>query len=100
VRDVDVNVSVTGIILPGTGGMSVAPDRPENLHQSFKPSRFGGTGSKPVWVLDVADLPKELVYRPDPKKPSTHGFIEPAVSCTRIDYEKALASLADKWVLI
>src|SRR6266545_1706182 len=40
---VDVPVS-SGQVRPNTGGMSVAPDRPENLPFLRRPAAYGGAG--------------------------------------------------------
>jgi hypothetical protein len=41
------------------------------------------------------DLPKGLQYRPDPAKPTTHGFIEPSEAMTLRQYEDLLAKTKD-----
>jgi hypothetical protein len=49
-----------------------------------------------VWVIDDAELPRELSFRRD--KP-THGLVEPSVEMTLAEFQAALASTRDRWVL-
>lgn len=94
--DPDVTVqSADEIILPGTGGMSVAPNDPINLPPFRRPVVLGGKGRDPVWVLDTADLGSDLQFRQDS---ATHGLIEPARPVTLNEYEAAVAATRSKWV--
>jgi hypothetical protein len=86
----DIVVSASGLVLPETGGMSVSPPPPENLPEHRRPDEYGGIGRDPVWELDTDYLPPELVYRPDPKDPYRHGFIEPAAPMHLDEYETLL----------
>jgi hypothetical protein len=67
-----------------------APDEPENLPAHRRPPEHGGTGTDPIWELDVTELGDELVYREDPLMPGVHGFAEPASTTTFAAYESAL----------
>jgi len=92
-------VPVNGRVLPKSGGMSVSPNGPYNLPEFRRPSDFGGTGKDPVWCLSTCDLGPDLSYRPDPNKPATHGFIEPAYQMPYSQYQQALYNTRSKWQL-
>lgn len=81
-------------VLPGFGGMSVAPDDPANLPRNRRPTALGGTGNDPVWEIDDADLGPDLRFNQD--RP-THGAVEPSRVMTLSEYEAALAATAGKW---
>jgi hypothetical protein len=96
-RDVSA-LSASDLVHSGQGGMSVSPDDPLHLPLYRRPPEFGGTGTDPVWFLDVADLGPQLCYRPDPKN-SGHGFIEPAYPMTADEYRQALEATQPLWRL-
>jgi hypothetical protein len=96
---IDIPVGVDGLVVGGEGGMSVAPDSPENLPPHRRPPEHGGTGKDPVWELDVTELGDELVYREDPLMPDVHGFVEPVLPTTFDAYESALRSTRRAWRL-
>ena len=54
----------------------------------------GGTGSDPVWELDVDDLGSDLNFNQDT---ATHGLIEPASPMAFAEYERALETTRAKW---
>jgi len=85
---------VDGMVGPGTGGMSVAPDSPMNLPPHRRPPRFGGTGKDQVWGIDIESLDGDVQFRQD--KPA-HGVIEPAKDMTIERFQDALAALAPRW---
>jgi hypothetical protein len=90
-----VDVPVTaGRVRPNTGGMSVAPDGPGNLHRLRRPPAHGGTGKDPVWSLCLDDLGPDLVFRQDSP---THGLIEPAHDMTESEYQQRLADTKPHW---
>jgi hypothetical protein len=93
----DVVVAASGFVLPETGGMSVSPPPPGNLEDHRRPPEYGGIGKDPVWELETDDLPPELIYRPDPKEPYRHGFVEPAVPMPLKDYETFLHATRESW---
>jgi hypothetical protein len=93
----EIRISENGMVEPQTGGMSVAPDNPMNLKPHRRPERFGGYGPDPVWQIDADDLPDSLTYRPDPKNPSGHGFVEPIERMTLTAYQEALATSRGVW---
>ncbi len=71
---------------PDTGGLSVAPDLPENLPVHRRPPEFGGTGKDSVWSLDLDALGQKLRFRQDQP---THGQIEPTVTMSFEDYQES-----------
>ena len=90
-----VDIPVTaGQVRPNGGGMSVAPDRPENLHPLRRPPACGGFGRDPVWCLDLARLSGDLRFRQDSP---THGLIEPARAMSLDQLQEALAKTAPSW---
>lgn len=93
----DVTAVVPGdTVVPGTGGMSVAPDDPRNLPWRRKPVSLGGKGREPVWEIAVADLGSDLVVRFDAP---THGLIEPDAPMTLQSFQDALARTHPWWRL-
>jgi hypothetical protein len=96
-RRPDIVVAASGFVLPETGGMSVSPPPPENLPEHRRPDEYGGIGRDPVWELNIDYLPPELAYRPDPKDPDRHGFIEPAVPMHVDEYEALLRMTQTQW---
>lgn len=91
----DIDVSPTGLVFPGTGGISVSPPPPENI-----PSIIRDRGD-PIWELATEELPEELRHRPDPdpEKQDTHGFIEPSTAMSFDEYQAALHSTREMWSL-
>jgi hypothetical protein len=87
----------SGDVLPLTGGMSVSPDRAENLPQHRRPPRFGGTGKDGVYVIGSTAMGPNLVYRPDPLAPK-HGFVEPAQRQSLYSYQQALCLTRKNWI--
>lgn len=96
-RRPDIVVAASGFVLTKTGGMSVSPPPPENLPEHRRPDEYGGSGGDPVWELNTDYLPHGLVYRPDPKDPYRHGFIEPAVPMHLDEYETFLRMTQRQW---
>jgi hypothetical protein len=90
---VDILV-VAGMVSPQSGGMSVAPDRPENLHAMRRPPALGGTGKDPVWFIEVGQLGPDIEFRQDS---ATHGLVEPKRPMTFDDFQNALAATRPFW---
>lgn len=90
---VDIPVE-NGMVKPGTGGMSVAPDSPANLPVHRRPSSHGGTGKDPVYGTSTDNLGSDLSFRQDS---ATHGLIEPAREMPVKNFQKALSDTAEKW---
>ena len=93
----DIPVDGKGLVRPGTGGMSVSPGSAKNLPSHRRPPELGGTGKDPVYRIELKDLPKGLTYRPDPKNPNTHGFIEPNDIMSYNEYQEHLTSTGHGW---
>jgi hypothetical protein len=74
--------------------MSVAPDRPENLHPLRRPPQLGGTGKDPVWCLDLANVPQGLQFRQDS---SAHGLIEPSLPMSFNEFQRWLEDSQPFW---
>jgi hypothetical protein len=89
-------VNASDTVLPGQGGMSVAPDDPLHLLRHRRPASLGGTGRDPVWYIESAALAPELDFRPD--RPG-HGVIEPQRSLTLREFQNALADTRVSWKL-
>jgi RHS repeat-associated protein len=96
----DIPLDSGGIVHPNTGGMSVSPHSPHNLPEFRRPPEFNGTGKDPVWSMESNDLPDGLQYRPDPAKPATHGFIEPAHPMAVDQYQSLIAQTQGQWTLV
>jgi hypothetical protein len=74
--------------------MSVALDRPENLHPLRRPVALGGTGKDPVWSLDPEQLGPDLQRCEDSP---THGLIEPAREMSLDEYQQKLGDTKPLW---
>src|SRR5579862_3057331 len=66
-------------VMPGHGGMSVAPDDPLHLQRHRRPISLGGIGRDPVWYIEVDELGMDLDFRQDR---AGHGLIEPKRAMT------------------
>lgn len=88
---------VQGRVRPGTGGLSVAPDRPSSLPSHRRPAEFGGTGKDPVWGITTDSLGIGLTFRQDKAE---HGLFEPAREMSIEDFQAELADLAPLWFKI
>lgn len=84
------------VVLPGQGGMSVAPDDPLRLPRHRRPASLGGTGREPVWYIETEDLGADLQFRQD--RPD-HGLIEPKRRLTLQEFQDALAGTRRRWKL-
>lgn len=102
-----------GVVLPGTGGMSVAPTcellpshrLPRRLKLRY-PDRFAearGPDTLYCWhmgdgVFEAGCIAPRLSLRLDPEHPDTHGFVEPDAKMSVSEYEGAIASTRCKWL--
>jgi len=75
---IDVRPDANGTVAPGGGGMSVTPDDPARLPPHLRPVSHGGLGVLPVFGMPVGGLGLLLSFRPDPRRPDRHGFVEPS----------------------
>jgi hypothetical protein len=89
-------IQPTDSVLPGQGGMSVAPDDPLHLLKHRRPASLGGTGRDPVWYIESADLGPDLSFRPD--RPG-HRLVEPQRPLTLQEFQDALAGTRSCWKL-
>lgn len=94
--DVPLLAGTEGLVGPGEGGWSVAPDNPLNLPRHRRPPEFQGDGKDSVWCIDSTELGPDLAYRQDPKR-SSHGFVEPARAVSFDEYQQALARTCERW---
>lgn len=94
---IDIPVEPDGTVEYGFGGMSVAIGKPRNLPRHRRPAKFRGTGSDPVWKLDLDELPSRLIFRADDEKADVHGFLEPAETMSLHDYEDAIVDTRGMW---
>lgn len=85
------------IVDPDDGGMSVAPDNPQNLQSHRRPPSLGGTGKDPVWSISTSQLGSKLKYRRDN---SSHGTILPATKMSLAEFQQALTDTASSWFKI
>jgi hypothetical protein len=106
----DIAVGADGTVEPRTGGMSVAPAWrllpvhriPRRLRAKFP--RAAGKNAISLWRMGAGPFTEgpfadRLLFRPDPEKPSKHGFIEPAAQMPVDDYQGALAATQDQWAI-
>lgn len=93
----DIPIDAQGMVHPETGGMSVSPHDPMGLPEHRRPPSLGGTGKDPVFSMNSQSLPEGLQYRPDPRSPQTHGFIEPSGPMSIEEYQRLLGSTASSW---
>jgi hypothetical protein len=89
-------VAPNDTLLPGQGGMSVAPDDPLHLPSHRRPASLGGAGRDPVWYIESDDLGPDLAFRQD--RPG-HGLIEPKHLLTLQAFGNALAATRHGWKL-
>lgn len=94
--NIDVTANSNGIVMPGVHGISVAPNKPENLPTHRRSAAFGGTGRDPVWHIDTSKLAPDLRFVPDPTNPK-HGFIAPARAMSLAEYQLALKRTQRHW---
>lgn len=94
---IDIKVDPDGHVHAGRGGMSVTPNDPALLPPHFRPVSLGGFGKLPVFGFEATGLGDKLSYRPDPKRPMKHGFVEPRAVMTIAAYQFAIATTAPLW---
>jgi hypothetical protein len=93
----DIKPDDAGLVHPERGGMSVSPDDPRNLPFFLLPLSLGGKGALPLFSLPAPKLLPRLSYRPDPKSPRKHGFVEPATPVLLAAYRASLAATQLEW---
>lgn len=105
----DIAPDSSGMVQPGTGGMSVAPsmgDLPARMVPVRLRSRVPGASGRDslnVWgmgegAFEEASLAADLSLRPDPKNPR-HGFAEPEIRMALDRFRAALAATRSDWMV-
>lgn len=97
----DIAPDAEGRVLPGTGGLSVAPRAVWNLphHRRPRPMGRGSTGPASDRVYGIADerIEASLSLRLDPAAPDVHATVEPPSPMTLDSYERLLVSTRPDW---
>lgn len=93
----DISVDSSGCVIPNTGGMSVAPDSPQNLPKHRLPQSLGGEGRDPVFQFSLSRLTANLQCRRDTVK---HALLEPRHRCELAVYEQHLCDTQSQWSLV
>lgn len=98
----DISLDAGGHVLPGTGGMSVAPDSMWNLPNHRRPRGAGRGSTGPVQdhVFSIVSAPLRdngLVARRDPEAPVVHALIEPMQTVLLEEFERSLAATRPSW---
>lgn len=68
-----------------------------NLHRMHRPASLGGSGTRPVWLIQRSFVPKDLTVRPDPKKPVVHAMIEPVETMMFDAFRTAIENTGPNW---
>lgn len=92
--DHDLPVDADGCVAPVTGGMSVTPDRVEDVPPTLLPRALGGEGRHPLFKVAVDQLPPTLAVRVDKPK---HANVEPAARCVFEAYELEVQKTRTFW---
>jgi hypothetical protein len=90
----DIAPDEEGLVRPGIGGMSTAPDDPQRLPPHRRPPALHGTGPDPVYGILVAALGGDLRAHQDSL---SHAQVEPAKPCTLTFYVEALQATRPRW---
>lgn len=98
----DIRLDEAGYVLPGTGGMSVAPDSMWNLPHHRRPRGMGRGSTGPVQdhVFSIVSAPLRdngLVARRDPEAPVVHALVEPMQKALLEEFERSLAATRPSW---
>ncbi len=98
----DIAPDADGMVMPGAGGMSVAPGSEWNVpnHRRPRGMKRGSTGNvgDRMYALPDKSIPADkLMVRPDPGFPEIHAFVEPAASVKLQRYEVDLAGTRQDW---
>jgi len=96
-KEADVEPDAAGLVQPRTGGMSVTPDDPMKMPLSRRPVRLKGRSKDPLFAVRSDGLLPHLAFRPDPRNPDSHGFVEPVEAVALPEYRADLAATAPKW---
>jgi len=99
---VDIAPDEGGLVRPGTGGMSVAPESIWNIpnHRRPRGMQGGSTGPAGDFVYGIAEisiLHVGLLIRSDQVHPAIHAFVEPSAVMELSKYEADLGSTRVAW---
>jgi hypothetical protein len=86
----------TDMVIPGDGGMSVAPQDPAALPFHRRPVSLGGKGRDPVWYIEESSLAPALGFCQDSP---WHGVIEVSRPMTLQEFQDALAATRSRWTI-
>jgi hypothetical protein len=102
----DIAVTPAGSVLPGTGGLSVAPEWqllpqhriPKRLRSKFP--RAQGSNDVHLWRMGAgpfltSSVTASLVLKPDGQR---HGTVQPVVECMLQAFQLSLAATRESWV--
>jgi hypothetical protein len=95
--------NAAGDVLPGTGGMSVAPGSMWNVPNHRRPRGMlrGSTGhaGDRVYSIEPAEIVNQpLSVRPHPPGSTLHAHVEPSRQMSLVAYEDALAATRPSWI--
>ena len=98
----DVIPNAAGDVVPGTGGMSVAPDSMWSLPNHRRPQGLGRGSTGPAQDHVFSVTPRSLqehglTARPDPAAPVVHALVEPIRSVSLGAFEQALTATRANW---
>ena len=98
----DIAPDKDGMVRPGIGGMSVAPDSVWSIpnHRRPRGMQRGSTGPATdliFAVIHVSLASTNLAVRLDPNRPQLHAFVEPAIQMEFSTYEANLAETRGDW---
>jgi hypothetical protein len=109
-ENADIPVDADGMVEAGTGGMSVGPTwrllPVHRIPRRFRTKFPRAAGKNGIVLWRMGDGPftegpfaEGLRFRPDPEKPTKHGFVEPSARVPIDEYQAALAAPRDRWVI-
>ncbi len=90
----DIPLDEEGMVLPSRGGMSVTPDRWQDMPPALLPRSLGGEGRHPLFYLYTSLLPSGLIARIDRPK---HANVEPTSRCHFLDFEAEVRATRQHW---
>ena len=101
----DVRPDPENRVLPGTGGLSVAPASMWNLPNHRRPLGMGRGSTGPrgdhVFGIENSAIQRvDLAVRPDPAVPDRHAFVEPAHVMTLSQYELNIECTRENWARV
>lgn len=100
----DIQPDAEGAVIPGIGGMSVAPGSILNLPNHRRPRAYGSGSTGPdedrIYAVEDDSLAAHpLLLQPDPNRPTRHATIEPEERTPLESYESALTATREDWTV-